>query len=313
MYRGDVIRAEHLLRRVQFGQHVHDGPFHRDVGAKMGFEESDGHVDATVGNAVVVAGRCCQPLQPTFFRLGRAHAVHRHGGGIVDPDDILAQRVAAPPRHESPGGCRAFIGPYLLHGPCAYPRRRMIAAGGAQQYGGRAAQACIGSKCVEPCVLLVDDEEAGARVVACVRDPVRDMADFVRCCIDAEISESRARRNGNEPCHRFACVLRAGRKWKEKRQRRYTDQDATPDRGRYIRIRIHRSGCAGWFHDKWINGVVRARLLQSSCQLRSARATSSPEVLSPAPVGFSLDMSRSALARSRSLVVSLAVSGVLPV
>jgi hypothetical protein len=52
---GDVIGAENLLRRIAFRQHVYDGSVHRAVRAKVGFVEDDGHVDAPVGNAVVVA------------------------------------------------------------------------------------------------------------------------------------------------------------------------------------------------------------------------------------------------------------------
>ena len=35
-----------------------------------------------------------QPLEPALLRVHQAHAVHRHGRAVVDPDDFLAGGVA---------------------------------------------------------------------------------------------------------------------------------------------------------------------------------------------------------------------------
>lgn|GEM_PF-6976767 len=255
MHCGDVIGAENLLRRIAFRQHVYDGSVHRVMRAKVGFVEGDGHVDAPVGNAVVVAACGGQPVQPLLFRSGRAHAVHRYGSGIVDPYDIFAQRVATALRKETPGWRGALVGSYLFHRPAAYPRHRVIAVGGTQQHWRRREEAGIGGEGVQPRSLLVDDEEGGARVVVRVGHPVRDMANIVRRGARVDIGESRAR--FDQPGVRRVCRLPAGRDRKKKRQRGKADDDATPNRVRGIHVCMRTCHCAGRFHGTSINDTVR--------------------------------------------------------
>ena len=67
-------------------------------------EERHRDVDAAVGNAPLGRVGRRQPLEPALLRIDQADAVHRHGGGVVDPDDVLAARRSFPACGEEAAG-----------------------------------------------------------------------------------------------------------------------------------------------------------------------------------------------------------------
>ena len=93
--------AEHLVNCRNIRQDIDDSRMMCKRRSNMGFVESHWHIDAAIGDSVVIGRRRCQTFKPAFGGIRRDDAVHGDRRVVVDPDNVLAPGVAATFCHEA--------------------------------------------------------------------------------------------------------------------------------------------------------------------------------------------------------------------
>ena len=107
-----------------------------------------------------------KPLQALLATVDVVHAMHRHRGVVVDPEDVVATCVATGFGHEAAGRRGALAGSNARQRFVADARHRVVAARQPEQHRRVAARLPLFVEQPHARLSLVDDDERRRAVVA---------------------------------------------------------------------------------------------------------------------------------------------------